>query len=105
MRLALATIVGITCCAGSVYAAGPVFPEETESRASWSLNGESGTKGFLAACCGQLSDIETAERYWAEALEVAPKMGETFVRRLDPYQYAVDVEHWLEGLRKAGLIE
>jgi TolB-like protein len=62
-------------------------------------------KGFLAACCGQLSDIEAAERYWAEALEVAPKMGETFVRRLDPYKYAVDVEHWLEGLRKAGLIE
>jgi tetratricopeptide (TPR) repeat protein len=61
-------------------------------------------KGFLAACCSQLSDIEAAERYWAEALEVAPNLDETFIRWLDSYQDAADVEHWLEGLRKAGLL-
>ena len=62
-------------------------------------------KGLLAACCGQLGDTESAERYWAEALEAAPNLGETFERWLEPYQDPADVEHWLSGLRKAALLE
>jgi adenylate cyclase len=34
-------------------------------------------KGLLAACCGQLGDTESAERYWAEALEAAPNLSST----------------------------
>jgi len=60
-------------------------------------------KGYLAACCGQLGDTEAAGRYWAEALESAPNLGETFGRWLEAYQDPGDVEHWMEGLRKAGI--
>lgn len=62
-------------------------------------------KGFLAACYGQLGDTAAAGRYWAEALEAAPNLDETFVRWLEPYQDPADAEHWLEGLRKAALLE
>ena len=62
-------------------------------------------KGFLAACCGQLGNTEAAERYWAEALEAEPDMGETFGRQLELYQDEADIEHWVEGLRKAELVE
>jgi adenylate cyclase len=62
-------------------------------------------KGFLAACCGRLGDAEAAGRYWAEALEATPDLGETFVRWLQAYQDPADAEQWLEGLRKAALLE
>jgi len=62
-------------------------------------------KGFLAACCGQLGEVEAARRYWAEALESAPPQGDPTIFMSDPYQDPADVEHWLEGLRKAALVE
>ncbi|MEE8153048.1 MAG: tetratricopeptide repeat protein [candidate division NC10 bacterium] len=63
------------------------------------------SKGFLAACCGQLGELEAAERYWAEALESAPPRGDPTVFMSDAYRDTADVEHWLEGLRKAELVE
>jgi len=62
-------------------------------------------KGFLAACCGQLGNVEAAERYWADALESAPHRGDPMVLMSDAYRDETDVEHWVEGLRKAGLTE
>ena len=62
-------------------------------------------KGFLAACCGQLGELEAAKRYWAEALESAPPQGDPTIFMSDSYQDPADVEHWLEGLRKAALLE
>jgi tetratricopeptide (TPR) repeat protein len=62
-------------------------------------------KGFLAACCGQLGEVEAAQRYWAEALESAPHMGDTGVLDLDTYRDIADAEHWADGMRKAGLTE
>lgn len=63
------------------------------------------TKGFLAACCGQLGEVEVARRYWADALESAPPKGDPTVFMSDAYRDISDVEHWTDGLRKAGLTE
>ncbi len=62
-------------------------------------------KGFLAACCGRLGDAEAAGRYWAEALEATPDLGQTFHRWTDCYQDPAAAEHWVAGLRKAALLE
>ncbi len=61
-------------------------------------------KAFLAACSGQLGDVETAKRYWAEALESAPPGGDPTVFMRDAYRDMADVDHWLEGLRIADLM-
>ena len=62
-------------------------------------------KGFLAACCGQLGEAEAAKRYWDEALAASPRMSVTFANQMACYKNEVDGEHWVEGLRKAGLPE
>jgi TolB-like protein/Tfp pilus assembly protein PilF len=57
----------------------------------------------LAACHGQLGNIDKAQRHWTQVLEVVPdaKAGRNF-----PTIYASDPtvkDHWYEGLQKAGL--
>jgi TolB-like protein/Tfp pilus assembly protein PilF len=59
----------------------------------------------LAACHGQLGNIDKAQSHWAQVLEVVPdvKAGRNF-----PTIYASDPavkDHWYEGLQKAGLTE
>ncbi len=60
-------------------------------------------KAFLAACCGQLGEVEAAKTYWAEAIEGAPDKGDTFAHQLDVYRDTADAEHWVKGLRRAEL--
>ncbi len=57
----------------------------------------------LAACHGQLGNIDKAQSHWAQVLEAVPdaKPGRDFAG-----MYAIDPainEHWYEGLQKAGL--
>ena len=59
----------------------------------------------LAACHGQLGNIDKAQSHWAQVIEVVPdaKAGRDFAS-----MYAIDPavkEHWYEGLKKAGLTE
>ncbi len=60
-------------------------------------------KGFLAACCGQLGEVESAKEYWAEAKREAPSMSVTFAQQIARYQNQEDGEPWVDGLRKAGI--
>jgi TolB-like protein len=57
----------------------------------------------LAACHGQLGNIDKAQSHWAHVLEVVPdaKPSRDFacMYAIDP----ADIEHWYEGLQKAGL--
>ena len=61
--------------------------------------------GFLAACCGQLGQTEAARRYWDEARGASPGLSVPFADDMARYQNKEDGEHWVEGLRKAGLAE
>jgi adenylate cyclase len=59
----------------------------------------------LAACHGQLGNIEKAQSHWALVLEVVPDAKPT---REFACMYSIDPainEHWYEGLQKAGLTD
>ncbi len=59
----------------------------------------------LAACHGQLGNIEKAQSHWALVLEVVPNAKPT---REFACMYSIDPainEHWYEGLQKAGLTD
>jgi tetratricopeptide (TPR) repeat protein len=59
----------------------------------------------LAACHGQLGEVAEARSHWAQVLEAAPdaKPGREF-RVMYSRDPAV-LDHWYEGLQKAGLTE
>jgi len=62
-------------------------------------------RGFanLAACLGQLGRAEEARLAWGRCLERTPGFTLSDYRRDSPYRRQGDVEHWLDGLRKAGI--
>ncbi|TIW29822.1 MAG: hypothetical protein E5V81_01200 [Mesorhizobium sp.] len=64
-------------------------------------------RGFanLAACLGQLGHIDEAVQAWGRCLERKPGFTLGDYRRGSPYRRQEDVEHWLEGLRKAGIAD
>jgi hypothetical protein len=49
MKKGILTIIGVTCCAGSVYAAGFQDGDASPSQAVLSLSGTSRTQAFLSA--------------------------------------------------------
>jgi TolB-like protein len=61
--------------------------------------------GCLAACCGQLDQADAARRYWEEARQASPGLSITFADEMARFQKKEDADHWVEGLRKAGLAE
>ena len=58
----------------------------------------------FAACLGQLGKIEEAQGAWRRCLELRPGFTVEEFDRESPYQLR-DRERWLDGLRKAGLME
>ncbi|MFD1982075.1 adenylate/guanylate cyclase domain-containing protein [Mesorhizobium newzealandense] len=62
-------------------------------------------RGFanMAACLGQLGRTEEARLAWARCLERKPGFTLSDYKRDSPYRRQENVEHWLEGLRKAGI--
>ena len=62
-------------------------------------------RGFanLAACLGQLGRIDEAKLAWGRCLERKPGYTLDDYRRGSPYRRQEDVEHWIDGLRKAGV--
>jgi hypothetical protein len=59
--------------------------------------------GLLAACYGQLGDVENAQIHWARNMAEAPKENWRFAIELAVYKNEADANRWLEGLRKAGI--
>ncbi|MGX5829995.1 tetratricopeptide repeat protein [Mesorhizobium sp. 43Arga] len=64
-------------------------------------------RGFanLAACLGQLGRVDEAILAWGRCLERKPGFTLGDYKRGSPYRRQEDVEHWLAGLRKAGIAD
>ena len=60
---------------------------------------------LLAACLGQLGEVKEARAAWDAALAANPDFSIERRRRILPYKDPAVFDHFLEGLRKAGLIE
>ena len=60
---------------------------------------------FLAAALGHLGRAEEAEAALNEALRMKPDFSLAFARQALPWTYPADLEHYLDGLVKAGLEE
>jgi len=59
----------------------------------------------LAACYGQLGRIEEARAEFAAIRKLDPDLTIASVTSKTAYKYPADLEHYLDGLRKAGLPE
>ncbi|MEJ1996473.1 MAG: adenylate class-3/4/guanylyl cyclase, partial [Limibacillus sp.] len=59
--------------------------------------------GQMAACYGQLGRKEEAAECWARYLQGTPGATIASVGESNSYKHQADVEHWTEGLLKAGL--
>jgi len=59
--------------------------------------------GQLAACYGQLGRKEEATECWARYLAGNPLATIASVGEANAYKNQSDLDHWTEGLRKAGL--
>ena len=58
---------------------------------------------LVAASCGQLGQTQEAARELKELLLLMPGMTADDVRRQVPFKSSIDMERYIEGLRKAGL--
>jgi TolB-like protein/Flp pilus assembly protein TadD len=63
-----------------------------------------GNHYFLASAYAHLGKLEEAREHARKVLEMRPNYTENWVRRGEPYENVRDIEHLLEGLRKAGLL-
>jgi len=61
--------------------------------------------GILASSLGHLGRIDEAKRALDETSRLRPDYSSALVERTIPFQRPEDLEHFLEGLRKAGLRE
>ncbi len=59
----------------------------------------------LAAAQAQQERVEPAKTAMASAMKRNPQLSVTFISKALPWQVTEDLEHYLEGLRKAGLPE
>jgi TolB-like protein/Tfp pilus assembly protein PilF len=60
---------------------------------------------YLVAACGQLGRLKEAEAHNAVFLAAHPQMSLHQFAEIEPYENSADLEHLVEGLRKAGLPE
>lgn len=58
---------------------------------------------YLTACYGHLGDAPAAQAALAESHRCVPNLNRSDLMTFLPYRHAEDVDHFIEGLRKAGL--
>ena len=58
---------------------------------------------LVAASCGQLGRAKEAANELKELLALMPGMTADDVRKQVPFKRSIDMERYIDGLRKAGL--
>ena len=82
-----------------------------EAAAEWSRKAIRNNPDFffphfdLVAACGQLGRLEEAREALASCSLLQPDQSEEFIRSAWTISDSAHVEHFLEGLRKAGMLE
>jgi TolB-like protein len=61
--------------------------------------------GQLAACYGQLGRKDEASRSWEKFIADSPGAALSSIGEANCYLHQADIDHWTEGLLKAGLAE
>jgi adenylate cyclase len=59
----------------------------------------------LAVACGQLGRSQEARQALQEGMRLHPDFSTEFIGALWPYKDAADFDHFVDGLRKAGMPE
>jgi adenylate cyclase len=63
------------------------------------------TRAYLASLYGHTDRLEEARQLWRELMEINPKYTVELTRKVLPYLDSAPLEHFVEGLRKAGLTQ
>jgi adenylate cyclase len=63
------------------------------------------TRAYLASLCGHTNRPEEARQVWRELMAINPQYTIDLTLRILPYTNPAPLEHFVEGLRKAGLPE
>jgi len=63
------------------------------------------TRAYLASLYGHTGRHEEARQIWRELMDINPKYTVEHTRRILPYTNPAPLEHFVEGLRKAGLTQ
>ena len=58
---------------------------------------------YLAACCAQQSRLDEARACVAHSMQSEPQFTLRVWTRIEPYEFQADLQHLLDGMRKAGL--
>ena len=58
---------------------------------------------WLAACYAHLGELEQARRHGARAMQLAPDLTVDRFVRMELLRNPADLEHWVAGLRLAGI--
>jgi TolB-like protein len=64
-----------------------------------------GAQRLRCASLAQLGRVDEAQHYLAEIMVEQPQLSAQWIRQCVPYQTAEAMEHFLDGMRKAGLKE
>lgn len=67
------------------------------------LPGHWAEHAFIAAACGQLGEREAAAKAVQDLLKIRPDFAATVRTEIEKWWQAEYLEHWIDGLRKAGL--
>jgi adenylate cyclase len=63
------------------------------------------SRAYLASLLGAAGRVEVARRLWNEIFDVNPKFSLEHLRRVLPYKDPVWFERFVDGLRKAGVVQ
>jgi len=63
------------------------------------------TRAYLASLYGHTGRVDEAKQLWRELMQINPKYTPELTLRILPYKDRAPLDHFIDGLRKAGLPE